>query len=149
MRGEPIKLVDGGTQKRAFTYIDDGIDCILRIIENRDGCASRRIFNIGHPGNCVSVADLARLIVTVAAEFPELEDRAHRTSIVPVSADQYYGQGYQDIQVRVPAIEAAREYLGWKPTTDLRSAIRQTIAYYVSNGTGTLLAPTLPLSQAS
>ena len=41
VRGEPIKLVDGGTQKRAFTYIDDGIDALMKIIDNngrhRDG----------------------------------------------------------------------------------------------------------------
>ena len=35
VRGEPIKLVDGGTQKRAFTYIDDGIAALLTIIANR------------------------------------------------------------------------------------------------------------------
>ena len=34
VRGEPIKLVDGGRQKRAFTYIDDGIDALMRIIDN-------------------------------------------------------------------------------------------------------------------
>ncbi len=34
VRGETIKLVDGGTQKRAFTYIDDGIDALMKIIEN-------------------------------------------------------------------------------------------------------------------
>ncbi|HVY79923.1 MAG TPA: bifunctional UDP-4-keto-pentose/UDP-xylose synthase, partial [Steroidobacteraceae bacterium] len=45
----PIKLVDGGEQKRSFTYIDDAIDCILRIIENAQGAATRRIFNIGNP----------------------------------------------------------------------------------------------------
>ncbi len=50
----PIKLVDGGEQKRSFTYIDDAIDCILRILENTDRVATRRIFNIGHPGQlCV------------------------------------------------------------------------------------------------
>ena len=34
VRGEPIQLVDGGTQKRAFTYIDDGIAALMKIIEN-------------------------------------------------------------------------------------------------------------------
>ncbi|MRR08481.1 MAG: bifunctional UDP-4-keto-pentose/UDP-xylose synthase, partial [Deltaproteobacteria bacterium] len=34
--GEPIRLVDGGMQKRCFTYIDDGIDCLVEIIENKD-----------------------------------------------------------------------------------------------------------------
>jgi len=132
----PIKLVDGGEQKRSFTYIDDAIDCILRIIENQNGVATRRIFNIGNPANCVSVADLARRIVRIAAEFPALEERARSATIVPVTSQQYFGQGYQDIQMRVPAIAAALEHLGWSPTTDLDTAIRKTIAYYVAQGTG-------------
>src|SRR5258708_37302872 len=37
VRGEPIKLVDGGRQKRAFTYIDDGIDALMKVLENRKG----------------------------------------------------------------------------------------------------------------
>jgi nucleoside-diphosphate-sugar epimerase len=136
----PIGLVDGGEQKRSFTYIDDAIDCVLRIIENPNGAATRRIFNIGNPANCVSVAELARRIVRIAAEFPQLEERARSTEIVPVTSQQYYGEGYQDIQVRVPAIHAAREYLGWSPTTDLDTAIRKTIAYYVAQGTGVVPA---------
>ncbi len=135
MHRVPIKLVDGGEQKRSFTYIDDAVDCILRIIENRNECATRQIFNIGHPGNCVSVAELARRIVRIAGEFPQLAERARAVPIVPVTSQQYYGEGYQDIEMRVPAIEAARERLGWRPTTDLDSAIRQTIAYYVARGT--------------
>jgi nucleoside-diphosphate-sugar epimerase len=134
----PIKLVDGGEQKRSFTYIDDAIEAILRIIENPNGAATRRIFNIGNPANCVSVAELAKRMVNIAQEFPGLEERARATQIVPVSSQQYYGQGYQDIQMRVPAIEAARIHLGWTPTTDLDSCIRKTIAYYVDQGTGTV-----------
>ena len=49
VRGEPIKLVDGGTQKRAFTYIDDGIAALMKIIANRDGIATGKIYNIGNP----------------------------------------------------------------------------------------------------
>jgi nucleoside-diphosphate-sugar epimerase len=141
----PIKLVDGGEQKRSFTYIDDAIDCILRILENTDRVATRRIFNIGHPGNCVSVAELARRIVRIAAQFPQLEERARATKIVAVSSKQYYGVGYQDIQVRVPAVEAARRILGWTPTTDLDSAIHKTIAYYVAQGTGVFPAAGAPV----
>lgn len=147
MHRMPIKLVDGGEQKRSFTYIDDAVDCILRIIENRDGCATRQIFNIGHPGNCVSVAELARRIVRIASEFPPLAERARAVAIVPVSSKQYYGEGYQDIEVRVPAVEAARDLLGWHPTTDLDTAIRHTINFYVARGTGVF--PKLATSEAS
>jgi nucleoside-diphosphate-sugar epimerase len=47
VRGEAIKLVDGGSQKRAFTYIDDGVDALMRMIENKDGIASGKIAEPG------------------------------------------------------------------------------------------------------
>ena len=134
----PIKLVDGGKQKRSFTYIDDAVEALLTILENHEGCASRRIFNIGNPDNCVSIRDLAERTIRIAQEFPVLRQNAKDTQIVDVSAGEYYGKYYQDIQVRVPAIEAAKRHLGWKPTTDLDTAIRRTIDYYVSQeGFGT------------
>src|SRR4249920_948311 len=129
MHRKPILLVDGGEQKRSFTFIDDAIDCLLRIIENRNSVASRGIFNIGNPANCASIRDLAQLMIDVAAEFPQLRERALSTKIETVSSATYYGKYYQDIQLRVPAIEAARESLGWSPHTNLRDAIRQTIDY--------------------
>jgi len=140
----PIKLVDGGRQKRSFTFIDDAVEALLTILENRDDRASRRIFNIGNPDNCVSIRDLAERTIRIAQEFPVLRDNARATEIVDVSAGEYYGKYYQDIQVRVPAIEAARRDLGWKPTTDLDTAIRRTIEYYVNQeGFGTRTMATL------
>ncbi len=118
----PIKLVDGGEQKRSFTYIDDAIDCILRILENTDGVATRRIFNIGNPGNCVSVAELARRIVRIAARVSATRRaRPGHQHRCPSPRSSTTAMGYQDIQVRVPAVDAAREHLGWSPTTDLDS----------------------------
>jgi hypothetical protein len=98
MYRRPIRLVDGGSQKRSFTFIDDAIDCLLQIIENREGCASRRIFNIGNPHNCVSIEELAGMMVDVAEEFPELAERAKATEITTVTAGDYYG--------RLPDIES-------------------------------------------
>ncbi len=63
LRGDNIQVVDGGQQRRTFCYIDDGIDALVRIIENRDGCADKRIFNIGHPGNDISIRELAELLI--------------------------------------------------------------------------------------
>ena len=127
----PINLVDGGRKKRSFTYIDDAIECLLTILENANSRASRRIFNIGNPANCVSIRDLAERTIRIAQEFPVLRESARATQIVDVSAGEYYGKYYQDIQVRVPAIHAAERDLGWRPTTDLDTAIRHTIEFYV------------------
>ena len=113
----------------------------MTILENKDGCASRRIFNIGNPGNCISIRDLAQRTIRIAQEFSVLRENAKATEIVDVSAGEYYGKYYQDIQVRVPNIEAARRELGWKPTTDMDTAIRRTIEFYVNQeGFGTRAA---------
>jgi len=132
VRGEDIQLVDGGAQTRSFTYIDDAVEALLTILENKGNCASKRIFNIGNPDNCVSIRELAERTIRIAQEFPVLRENAKGTEIVDVTATEYYGKYYQDIQVRVPAIEAAKRDLGWKPTTDMDTAIRRTIEYYVN-----------------
>src|SRR6185312_9719817 len=48
----------------AFTYIDDGIAALMKIIENRDGIATRKIYNIGHPANNYSVRELAQTMLS-------------------------------------------------------------------------------------
>jgi hypothetical protein len=70
VRGEPIKLVDGGAQKRAFTYIDDGISALMKIIENQGGVASGKIYNIGNPANDYSVRELATMMLELAKRIP-------------------------------------------------------------------------------
>lgn len=129
---KPLQLVDGGTQTRSFTYIDDGVDALLRIIANRDGCASREIFNLGNPANEVSVAELARLIIAAFAEFPDYAAQAARARTVVVPSETYFGKYYQDIHRRVPSIAHAQARLGWSPRTPLVDAIHQTLAHHLA-----------------
>jgi nucleoside-diphosphate-sugar epimerase len=124
VRGEPIKLVDGGRQKRAFTYIDDGIDALMKIIDNRGGVASGKIYNIGNPKNNYSVKDLAEMMLKLAREYPEYRDNAKKVKLVKTTATQYYGKGYQDVQNRVPRIADTMKDLGWKPRVDMREALK-------------------------
>jgi nucleoside-diphosphate-sugar epimerase len=130
--GKPLQLVDGGRQRRSFTYIDDAIDCLMRIIENADRRASGMIFNIGNPANDVSVGELARKIVEGFKAFPEYRAKAEATQILDVSSGEYFGKGYQDIEARVPSIKNAREILGWNPTTSLDAAIQLTLKHHLS-----------------
>ena len=78
VRGENIKLVDGGTQKRAFTYISDGIDALMKIIDNPRGIASGKIYNIGNPKNNYSVKDLAQMMLELALTYPEYRGSAKK-----------------------------------------------------------------------
>lgn len=132
LRGKDIQLVDGGNQRRSFTYIDDGVDALLRIIENRNGCADSRIFNIGNPQNDCSIRELAETLVTLVKSYPRFAPLAERVRIVAVESQEYYGDGYQDILTRVPSIENAATYLGWRPTTDLTTALRKTLDYHLA-----------------
>src|SRR5688572_16043930 len=60
--GTPMKLVDGGKNYRAYTYIDDAIDCTARIIDNPNGVCDKQIFNIGTPENEVTIKQFAHLM---------------------------------------------------------------------------------------
>ena len=130
---KPIQLVDGGRQGRSFTFIDDGVDALLRIIENRNGRASRQIFNIGNPANDVSVARLAKLIIAAFRDYPEYREHAAAATVVVVPSGKYFGKYYQDIQKRVPAIGHIRKQLGWRPKVDLKTAIKLTLDYHLAH----------------
>jgi len=129
-RGEPIKLVDGGAQRRSFTDISDGVSALMKIIENKDGCASGKIYNVGNPKNDLSVRELATLMLEIAHEFPEYRAKAEKVQIQEVSSDQYYGKGYQDIQTRVPWIENTQKELDWAPKVAVRDALRGIFTAY-------------------
>ncbi len=130
VRGEPIRLVDGGAQKRAFTYIDDGIAALMKIIENPSGVASGQIYNIGNPANNYSVRELATMMLDLAKRYPEYRESAARVTLVDTSSDAYYGKGYQDVQNRVPAIENTKRDLAWAPKVGMHDALARIFEAY-------------------
>jgi nucleoside-diphosphate-sugar epimerase len=130
VRGENISLVDGGYQKRAFTYIDDGVDALMKIIANQDGIASGKIYNIGNPVNNYAIRDLADMMLKLADEYTEYRDSAKKVKIVETTSAAYYGKGYQDVQNRVPKITNTCEELGWKPTTTMADTLRKIFDAY-------------------
>ena len=130
VRGESIKLVDGGRQKRAFTYIDDGIDALMKIIENRKEIATGKIYNIGNPKNNYSVRELAGMMVKLALGYPEYSATARKVKLLNTTAAQYYGKGYQDVQNRVPKIAQTTKDLGWKPRVNMQHALKHIFDSY-------------------
>jgi nucleoside-diphosphate-sugar epimerase len=130
VRGENIRLVDGGARKRAFTYIDDGIDALMKIIENRESVASGRIYNIGNPDNSHSIRELAQMMMEIARDIPEYAASAATVELVDTPADDYYGKGYQDVENRVPSVEHTRRELDWAPKIDMRGALERIFEAY-------------------
>jgi UDP-4-amino-4-deoxy-L-arabinose formyltransferase/UDP-glucuronic acid dehydrogenase (UDP-4-keto-hexauronic acid decarboxylating) len=132
-RADAIKLVDGGMQKRCFTYVDDGIACLMKIIENKNGVCDGQIFNIGNPKNEATIKELAQKLKELFVNHPATKPYKKFSEIVEVSSGEYYGKGYQDIDFRVPSIRKAREIIGWEPKVDLDTALRKTIEYYLES----------------
>ena len=124
VRGENIKLVDGGTQKRAFTYIDDGVSALMKMIDNKDGIATGKIYNVGNPVNNFSVKELADMMLTLAMDYPEYRDTAAKVKLIETSSEAYYGKGYQDVQNRVPKITNTMKELDWAPQVGMANALR-------------------------
>ena len=132
VRGEPIKLVDGGSQKRAFTYIDDGISALIKIIANQDGIASGQIYNIGNPKNNYSVRELATMMLDLAKDYPEYAEALAKVKVVETTSGEYYGKGYQDVQNRVPKIDNTCRDLDWAPSVTMADALKGIFDYYRS-----------------
>ncbi len=130
VRGEPIQLVDGGSQKRAFADISDGIDALMQIIANPANVASGRIYNIGNPLNHYSVRELALMMLEIARSIPEYAGAAGRCKVEDTSALAFYGRGYQDVQNRLPRIDETCQELNWQPRIDMTTSLRRIFEAY-------------------
>jgi nucleoside-diphosphate-sugar epimerase len=127
----PIKLMDGGTQRRCFTYVEEGVDALMRIIENKNGQASRQIFNVGNPKNDYAIKDVAAMVVEAIKQYPAYKHLADKAIIETVDAQQHFGKHYEDVSARVPSIKNAKEKLGWNPVVDLKGALKSTLDYHL------------------
>ena len=75
LHGEQIQLVDGGAQRRSLHLHRRRHRRLMRIIENKDGCADGRIFNIGNPANDLSIRELAERLVKAVGKYPAFAGR--------------------------------------------------------------------------
>jgi len=115
---EPIRVFGDGAQSRNFTYIDDCVGAVIRLLRNSN--AAGKIFNIGSDEE-VSMYALAERVKRAA-------DSTSRIVLVPY-AEAYPEGGFEDMRRRVPCICRIEAITGWRPTTDLDSIIQKTILF--------------------
>lgn len=131
VEGTPIRLMDGGEQKRCFTDITDGIEALFRIVENKGGACDGKIINIGNPYNEASIRQLAEILLEKFEAHP-LRDRFPPFAGFNVQESSgFYGAGYQDVQHRKPSIRNARRYLGWEPGVALEKSVADTLDFFL------------------
>ena len=129
MFNKPLQVVDGGHARRTFTAISDAVEAIIKIID-RPEQARNQIFHIGNPTNECSMRELAELMIELYQEIRD-EHRSRDFSIETVSSEEFYGEGYEDCDRRVPDISKAQELLDWNPEVGLRDAMRIAIESFV------------------
>ena len=134
-RGEDIRLVDGGRQRRCFTHIDDGIDALMRVIRNDGGVATGKIYNIGNPANDLSIRELAERMIAIGKQHPAYSRQAQKVGIREVGSAEFYGKGYEDVQSRVPWIENTQKDLGWSPTAGMDAILKSVFDAYAAEVT--------------
>jgi UDP-glucose 4-epimerase len=117
LRGDPITVHGDGKQTRCFTYITDTVAGTLLAGEVKE--AIGQAFNIGNPVE-TSILELARTIKRLTRSKSRIE-------LVPYAA--YYGEGFEDMRRRVPAVDKARQHLGFRPQVGLEAGLRKTIAW--------------------
>lgn len=128
MYGRPLQLVNGGRSRRCFTDIDDAGAAIALLIERRAE-VNREIVNIGNPANETTIANLASLLVAIYREHCDADADG---AIETVTADDFYGAGYEDCDRRLPDI-AKLTRLGWTPRVGLRQALTRSAIYFHRN----------------
>ncbi len=125
LRGEDLALVEGGRQRRSFVAIEDFVEAVVGILERPAACRGE-IFNLGNPANDLSIAELADQIGR-AYQQQVPEARVHTRE---VTAEEFYGAGYDDCDERIPDIDKAQRLLGWTPHTPLAKMLPPIVADY-------------------
>ncbi|MGD8105113.1 bifunctional UDP-4-amino-4-deoxy-L-arabinose formyltransferase/UDP-glucuronic acid oxidase ArnA [Pantoea sp. FN0302] len=131
VEGTPIKLIDGGAQKRCFTDIQDGIEALFRIIENKHNNCDGQIVNIGNPENEASIKELAERLLASFERHPLRDRFPPFAGFSEVESSSYYGKGYQDVEHRKPSIKNAFRLLNWVPTVKMDTTIDNTLDFFL------------------
>ena len=136
VEGRPIQLIDGGRQKRCFTDVTEGIECLFRIIENAADACDGRIINIGNPANEASIRELAGMLVVKFDQHPLRSLFPPFAGFQEIESASYYGSGYEDVAHRRPSIKNARRLLDWNPKVGLEESVGRTLDFFLRDYLG-------------
>lgn len=119
LRGDTIQIHGDGNQIRAWCYVDDFVDGIIRCLERSEAVGES--FNLGNARAVITIFGLAATILRVLKSDSRIEFTP------PLSAD---------IAIRVPSVEKAHDLLGFKAKVDLEEGILRTAEWISKNRMG-------------
>ena len=116
LNNEPIEVHGDGTQSRCFGHVDDVTNGLIAAMET-PACFGQ-VINFGSDAE-VSINDLAKRAINMTDSKSEIR-------YIPY--DQVYGEGFEDMQRRVPSLAKANRLVGYKPTRTLDDIINDVAA---------------------
>jgi UDP-glucose 4-epimerase len=111
LKNEPITIYGDGNQTRCFAHVYDVIDAVIAIAFAKNTIG--KVINIGNDFE-ISINNLAKKIVN------EIESKSE---IVYIPYEEAYGEGFEDMERRVPNIQLIKELVDWEPKRDLSNMI--------------------------
>jgi UDP-glucose 4-epimerase len=113
LKNEEIFINGDGAQIRAWCYVDDFVDCLIRCIE--DPKAIGESFNLGNARAVMTTLGLAQTICRVLQSSSKISHKP------PLSAD---------IELRIPSVDKTEKVLGFKAKVDLEEGIKKTAEWF-------------------
>lgn len=107
LRNEPIVVHGDGSQSRCFGHVSDVVDALTKLLETPE-CFGQ-VINIGN--------DEETTIKTLAETAIAMTGSSSAIKYLPY--EEVYGEGFEDMQRRVPSLEKANRLIGYIPTKTL------------------------------
>jgi len=111
LANEPLTIYGDGNQTRCFTHVYDVIDAVISLAfaDNVVG----KVVNIGNSFE-ISINKLAEKIIT---------ETASKSDIIYIPYSEAYGDGFEDMERRVPNLDLITDLVGWIPKRNLNQMI--------------------------
>lgn len=117
LENKDLYIHGDGDQIRSWCYIDDFINGVMLCLENERAVGNS--FNIGNPKGTVTINHLAESIIRLSGAESKLV---------------YIPKNYEDVELRIPSIDKARQLLGFEPRIGLDEGLAKTIEWYRKKG---------------
>lgn len=115
LKNEDIYINGDGSQIRAWCYVDDFVDCLMRCLENPNAIGES--FNLGNARAVITTLGLAQTVCRVLNSKSQIKFRDQLSA---------------DIELRIPSVKKTEEVLGFKAQVDLEEGIIRTAEYFKS-----------------
>ncbi|MCD4817881.1 MAG: GDP-mannose 4,6-dehydratase [Candidatus Cloacimonetes bacterium] len=114
----PITIFGDGKQSRCFTYVDDVVNGMIKLMNNKQ--AEGEIFNIGSSQE-ITIEELAKKIKKLTFSKSKIEY---------IKYEDAYEEGFEDMLRRAPDLSKINKLIGYKPTTKLDKILEKVIDYF-------------------